>query len=83
MPITTILAETFRSLNVECVQLLLAWFHSHFWKVEKVSDRVFCENYSPLKEFVTTQGEKTFLKKTGWQFTRVSKTKTMNEVPLG
>ncbi|MBA0833177.1 hypothetical protein Goarm_017508 [Gossypium armourianum] len=55
----------------------------HIDEVEKVSDRVFCENYSPLKEFVTTQGEKTFLKKTGWQFTRVSKTKTMNEVPLG
>ncbi|MBA0814811.1 hypothetical protein Gohar_020614 [Gossypium harknessii] len=23
-----------------------------FWKVEKVSYRVFSENYSPLKEFV-------------------------------
>ncbi|MBA0575208.1 hypothetical protein Golob_028059, partial [Gossypium lobatum] len=48
-PVPAILAETFRSLNacrregegrfVECVQLLLAWFHSHFWKVEKVSYR--------------------------------------------
>ncbi|MBA0567184.1 hypothetical protein Golob_011938, partial [Gossypium lobatum] len=30
------------------------WFHSHFWKVEKVSYRVFFENYSALKEFVAT-----------------------------
>ncbi|MBA0672432.1 hypothetical protein Goklo_029208, partial [Gossypium klotzschianum] len=44
-----ILAETFRSLNacrktgegrfIGCAQLLLVWFHSHFWKVEKVSYR--------------------------------------------
>ncbi|XP_052485217.1 uncharacterized protein LOC128040492 [Gossypium raimondii] len=63
-PIPAILAETFRSLNayrragegrfVGCVQLLLAWFHSHFWKVDKVSYRVFSENYSPLKEIVGT-----------------------------
>ncbi|MBA0878953.1 hypothetical protein Goshw_008909, partial [Gossypium schwendimanii] len=41
-PISVILAETFRSLNacwrvgegrfIGCAQLLLAWFHSHFWK---------------------------------------------------
>ncbi|MBA0856006.1 hypothetical protein Goshw_022058 [Gossypium schwendimanii] len=40
-PVPTILAETFRSLNacrkagdgrfIGCAQLLLAWFHSHFW----------------------------------------------------
>ncbi|MBA0729148.1 hypothetical protein Golax_022735 [Gossypium laxum] len=63
-PVSTILTETFRSLNVYwrtgegrficCAQLLLAWFHSHFWKVEKVSYRVFSDNYSPLKEFATT-----------------------------
>ncbi|MBA0632081.1 hypothetical protein Godav_000888 [Gossypium davidsonii] len=45
-PVLAILAETFRSLNaykracegrfIECAQLLLAWFHSHFWKVDKV-----------------------------------------------
>ncbi|MFQ6667610.1 hypothetical protein Gotur_033568, partial [Gossypium turneri] len=62
--VPTILAETFRSLStcriageerfIGCVQLLLAWFHSHFWKVEKVSYQVFFENYSPLKEFVAT-----------------------------
>ncbi|MBA0673293.1 hypothetical protein Goklo_029624, partial [Gossypium klotzschianum] len=44
-----ILAKTFRSLNacrrvgegrfIGCAQLLLAWFHSHFWRVEKVSYR--------------------------------------------
>ncbi|MBA0771042.1 hypothetical protein Gotri_019572, partial [Gossypium trilobum] len=34
--------------------------------VEKVSYRVFSDNYPTLKEFMTTQGEKTFLKKIGW-----------------
>ncbi|MBA0754257.1 hypothetical protein Gogos_000108 [Gossypium gossypioides] len=63
-PIPAILAETFKSLSVcrragegrfiGCNQLLLAWFHSHFWKVEKVSYRVFSENYSLLKELVAT-----------------------------
>ena len=61
-PVSAILAETFRSLNacrragegrfIGCAQLLLVWFHSHFWKVEKASYRVFSENYSPLKELV-------------------------------
>ncbi|XP_017617686.1 uncharacterized protein LOC108462221 [Gossypium arboreum] len=64
MPIPVILAETFRSLNacrrtsegrfISCAQLLLAWFHSHFWKVEKVSYRVFSKDYSPLRELVAT-----------------------------
>ncbi|MBA0876019.1 hypothetical protein Goshw_004405, partial [Gossypium schwendimanii] len=63
-PVPVILEETFRSLNacrkagggrfIGCVQLLLAWFHSHFWKVDKVSYRVFSENYSPLKELAAT-----------------------------
>ncbi|MFQ6651694.1 hypothetical protein Gotur_023914, partial [Gossypium turneri] len=45
-PISTILAETFRSLSacqnagegrfIGCAQLLLTWFHSHFWNVDKV-----------------------------------------------
>ncbi|KAG8481217.1 hypothetical protein CXB51_025974 [Gossypium anomalum] len=35
-------------------QLLLAWFHGHFWKVEKVSYQIFSKNYSSLKEFVAT-----------------------------
>ncbi|MBA0703182.1 hypothetical protein Goari_000039, partial [Gossypium aridum] len=61
-PVPTILAETFRSLNecrragegrfIGCAQLFLAWFPSHFWKVDKVSYRVFSKNYSPLKEIV-------------------------------
>ncbi|KAG8498032.1 hypothetical protein CXB51_006769 [Gossypium anomalum] len=44
-PVPAILDETFRSLNVcrragegrfiGCAQLLLSWFHSHFWKIEK------------------------------------------------
>ncbi|MFQ6661441.1 hypothetical protein Gotur_029607 [Gossypium turneri] len=63
-PIPAILAETFRSLSacwkagegrfIGCAQLLLAWFHSHFWKVDKVSYWVFSESYSPLKEIVAT-----------------------------
>ncbi|MBA0876410.1 hypothetical protein Goshw_005160 [Gossypium schwendimanii] len=45
-PIPAILVETFRLLNacrkagegrfIGCTQLLLAWFHSHFWEVDKV-----------------------------------------------
>ncbi|MBA0879504.1 hypothetical protein Goshw_015928 [Gossypium schwendimanii] len=60
--VPTILAETFKLLNecrrvgegrfLGCAQLLLAWFHSHFWKVDKVSYWVFSENFSPLKEIV-------------------------------
>ncbi|MBA0779742.1 hypothetical protein Gotri_003954 [Gossypium trilobum] len=63
-PVPTILAETFRSLNacqkagegrfIGCAQLLLAWFHNHFWKVDNVSYRVFSESYSPLKELAAT-----------------------------
>ncbi|KAL1107845.1 hypothetical protein V6Z11_D03G073700, partial [Gossypium hirsutum] len=63
-PVLVILTKTFRSLNacrkagegrfIGCAQLLLAWFHSHFWKVDKVSYRVFSESYSPLKEIVAT-----------------------------
>ncbi|MBA0756352.1 hypothetical protein Gogos_020645, partial [Gossypium gossypioides] len=63
-PVPAMLAETFRSLNVcqkagegrfiGCVQLLLVWFHSQFWKFDRVSYRVFSENYSPLKEIVAT-----------------------------
>ncbi|MBA0828855.1 hypothetical protein Goarm_013486, partial [Gossypium armourianum] len=63
-PVLAILVETFRSLNscwragegrfIGCIQLLLAWFHSHFWKAEKVSYRVFSNSYSPLEELVAT-----------------------------
>ncbi|XP_017647786.1 uncharacterized protein LOC108487971 [Gossypium arboreum] len=63
-PVPVILAEAFKSLSacrrtgegrfIGCAQLLLAWFHSHFWKVDKVSHRVFSENYSPLKEITAT-----------------------------
>ncbi|MBA0818896.1 hypothetical protein Gohar_019743, partial [Gossypium harknessii] len=48
-PVPVILAETFRSLSacrntgegrfIGCAQLLLVWFYSHFWKVDKVSYR--------------------------------------------
>ncbi|MFQ6656595.1 hypothetical protein Gotur_026633 [Gossypium turneri] len=63
-PILAILVETFRPLSacrktsegrfIRCAQLLLVWFHNHFWKVDKISYRVFSENYSPLKEIVAT-----------------------------
>ncbi|KAL1091636.1 hypothetical protein V6Z11_D07G171000 [Gossypium hirsutum] len=63
-PVPVILVETFRSLNacrrtgegrfIGCAQLLLGWFHSHFWKVDKVSYQVLYESYSPLKEIVAT-----------------------------
>ncbi|MFQ6668127.1 hypothetical protein Gotur_033894 [Gossypium turneri] len=39
---------------IGCAQLLLAWFHSHFWKVDKVSYQVFSESYSPQKEIMAT-----------------------------
>ncbi|KAG8474237.1 hypothetical protein CXB51_033801 [Gossypium anomalum] len=58
--VPAILAEIFRSLNacrrigegrfIRCAQLLLVWFHSHFWKVDKVPCRLFFKDYSPLKE---------------------------------
>ncbi|MFQ6665214.1 hypothetical protein Gotur_032018 [Gossypium turneri] len=63
-PILAILAETFRSLSacrkagegrfIGCAQLLLTWFHSHFWKVDRVLYRVISKNYSPLKEIIAT-----------------------------
>ncbi|MBA0575198.1 hypothetical protein Golob_023784, partial [Gossypium lobatum] len=63
-PVPTILAETFRSLSacrraaegrfIGCARLLLVWFRSHFWKVDKVFYRVFFENYSSLKELTAT-----------------------------
>ncbi|MBA0876404.1 hypothetical protein Goshw_010299, partial [Gossypium schwendimanii] len=63
-PIPTILPETFRSLSacrkagegrfIGCAQLLLAWFHNQFWKVDRVSYWVFSKNYSPLNEIVAT-----------------------------
>ncbi|XP_017613722.1 uncharacterized protein LOC108458838 [Gossypium arboreum] len=64
-PVPAILAETFRFLSscrktgegrfIECAQLLMVWFHGHFWKVDKVSYRVFSEGYSLLKEETTIQ----------------------------
>ncbi|KAL1186413.1 hypothetical protein V6Z11_A01G176800 [Gossypium hirsutum] len=63
--VPAILAETFKSLStcrrvgegrfIGCAQLLLVWFHGHFWKVNKVSYRVFSESYSPLKEEAAMQ----------------------------
>ncbi|MBA0785936.1 hypothetical protein Gotri_026851, partial [Gossypium trilobum] len=63
-PVPAILVETLRSLSacrragegrfIGCARILLVWFRSHFWKVDKVFYRVFFENYSPLKEFAAT-----------------------------
>ncbi|KAG8482574.1 hypothetical protein CXB51_024019 [Gossypium anomalum] len=47
-------SDIFDRLSKGTTPLLLSWFHSHFWKVEKVSYRVFSENYSPLKELAAT-----------------------------
>ncbi|KAG8492013.1 hypothetical protein CXB51_015340 [Gossypium anomalum] len=47
-------SDLFDRLDKGTTPLLLAWFHSHFWKVEKVSYRVFSKDYSPLKELVAT-----------------------------
>ncbi|KAA3486502.1 Nucleoside-triphosphatase THEP1 [Gossypium australe] len=52
-PIPAILAETFRPLN-SCQRAGEGRFIGHFWKVKKVSYRIFSENYSPLKELVAT-----------------------------
>ncbi|XP_016717798.1 uncharacterized protein [Gossypium hirsutum] len=67
-PVPAILAETFRSLSlcqktgegrfIGCAQLLMVWFHGNFWKVDKVSYRVFSKGYSPLKEEVAIQRRK-------------------------
>ncbi|MBA0851581.1 hypothetical protein Goshw_022426, partial [Gossypium schwendimanii] len=91
-PVPAILTETFRSLNacrragegrlIRCVQLILAWFHSHFWKVEKVYYRVFFDNYSPLEELVATPRRDDVSKKNGWRYFRISKMKTLNGEPL-
>ncbi|XP_017629350.1 uncharacterized protein LOC108472379 [Gossypium arboreum] len=74
-PVPVILAETFRSLSacrrasegrfIGCAQLLLAWFHSHFWKVDKVSYRVFSESYSPLKE-ITAMSRRDDISEENW-----------------
>ncbi|MBA0575600.1 hypothetical protein Golob_025407 [Gossypium lobatum] len=86
MLVPIILAKTFSSLGacrrvgegrfIKCVQLLLAWFHSHFWKVEKVSYQVFSEDYSLLKEFVAIPRRDNIFEKSGWQLSRGSKTKS-------
>ncbi|KAH1083693.1 hypothetical protein J1N35_023454 [Gossypium stocksii] len=39
---------------IGCTQLLMVWFHSHFWKIDKVPCRVFFGNYSPLKDAAAT-----------------------------
>ncbi|XP_016716456.1 uncharacterized protein [Gossypium hirsutum] len=62
--VPAILAETFKSLGacrkagagrfVGCTQLLLAWFYSHFWLIDKVVCQVFFEDYSPLKDIVAS-----------------------------
>ncbi|KAK5812420.1 hypothetical protein PVK06_027850 [Gossypium arboreum] len=64
-PVLAILAETFRTLStcrktgegrfIGCAQLLMVWFYGNFWKLDKVSYRVFFEGYSPLKEEAAIQ----------------------------
>ncbi|MFQ6637306.1 hypothetical protein Gotur_014240 [Gossypium turneri] len=42
--------------SLTCSTNLIRGLHQshHFWKVDKVSYRVFSKNYSPLKEIVAT-----------------------------
>ncbi|XP_016742974.1 uncharacterized protein [Gossypium hirsutum] len=73
--VPVILAETFRSLNacrrasagrfVGCVQLLLAWFYSHFRLIDRVVCRVFFEDYSPLKD-IAASTRKVDVSKKSW-----------------
>ncbi|MBA0729974.1 hypothetical protein Golax_022638, partial [Gossypium laxum] len=46
---------------IGCAQLLLAWFHSHFWRVDKILYQVFSKNYSPLKEILYRCGSFTWV----------------------
>ncbi|MBA0880887.1 hypothetical protein Goshw_024171 [Gossypium schwendimanii] len=46
-------------------RLLLTWFHNHFWIVDKVSYRVFSENYSLLKEIWLYRGGMIYQRKNG------------------
>ncbi|KAG8501759.1 hypothetical protein CXB51_003959 [Gossypium anomalum] len=78
---------TFRSLSacrraggrkiIGCAQLLLAWFHGHFWKVNKVSYQVFSENYSRLKE--TTTPKRDDISEENWSRSfEISRKKTLS-----
>ncbi|MFQ6642676.1 hypothetical protein Gotur_018091 [Gossypium turneri] len=40
--------------SLTCSTDLIRGLRNHFWKVDKVSYRVFSENYLPLKEIVAT-----------------------------
>ncbi|MBA0670026.1 hypothetical protein Goklo_029387, partial [Gossypium klotzschianum] len=70
-------------LSVYDLVLLLAWFHSHFWKVDKVSYRVFSENYSPLKEIVAIPRRGDISEENRWQFFRIFKKMISNGELLG
>ncbi|KAA3473959.1 hypothetical protein EPI10_024294 [Gossypium australe] len=63
-PISVILAETFRSLSA-CRRASEGRFIGHFWKIEKVSYRVFSESYSLLKELVATSRQD-YISKEKW-----------------
>ncbi|KAL1151398.1 hypothetical protein V6Z11_A09G039300, partial [Gossypium hirsutum] len=62
--VPAIFAETLRSLGackragagrfIGCAQLLLAWFYSHFWLIDRVVCQVYFEDYSPLKDIVAS-----------------------------
>ncbi|MBA0878769.1 hypothetical protein Goshw_023276, partial [Gossypium schwendimanii] len=53
-----------------CLIVLTRGSHRHFQKVEKVSYRVFSENYSPLKELLVTPRMTSNGKLLGWCPTR-------------
>ncbi|MFQ6663242.1 hypothetical protein Gotur_030839 [Gossypium turneri] len=51
--------------------------------VDKVSYRVFSENYSPLKEIVATPRRDDIRRKNGWQFFKIFKRKMLSGELLG
>ncbi|KAG8497245.1 hypothetical protein CXB51_008483 [Gossypium anomalum] len=67
-PVSTILAETFRSLSscrrkgegrfIGCAQLLNVWILSHFWKVERTSFHMFSKTFSPLEAYLKKEWPK-------------------------
>ncbi|MBA0873506.1 hypothetical protein Goshw_003036 [Gossypium schwendimanii] len=92
-PVLAILAETFISLNtcrrmgerrfIRCAQLLLAWFHSHFCKVKKVSYRILSKNYSSLKQLVATPRRDDITEEKKMILSKTYETKTSSREPLG
>ncbi|MBA0878768.1 hypothetical protein Goshw_023276 [Gossypium schwendimanii] len=66
-----------------CLIVLTRGSHRHFQKVEKVSYRVFSENYSPLKELLVTPRRDDITKEKWMRFSKILKRMTSNGKLLG